>query len=119
VADFASRLRELSKEATPGPWDTEGVAYIFAKVPGGRPNGEGIATFGRYDGAANVSSQSKANAAISTLLRNNADAIAELVETVGEAVGHLTPFVDSNRYDSGVTSAVVLLRTALSALEGK
>jgi len=31
--------------ATAGPWDNEGHAWIYAKVPNGRPNGEGIAIF--------------------------------------------------------------------------
>jgi hypothetical protein len=43
-----AQLRALDAAATPGPWDSEGSNYIFAKVPGGRPNGEGIAQMGCY-----------------------------------------------------------------------
>ena len=38
----------LCEAATAGPWDSEGTNYVFANVPGGRPNGEGIAVFGCY-----------------------------------------------------------------------
>jgi hypothetical protein len=42
------RLEAVARKATPGPWDSEGSTYVYAQVPGGRPNGEGIACFGCY-----------------------------------------------------------------------
>ena len=35
-------IKRRCEAATDGPWNSEGSPYVFAKVPDGRPNGEGI-----------------------------------------------------------------------------
>jgi len=45
IEDIKTELREiieLSDKATPGPWDNENGPYVYAHIPGGRPNGEYI-----------------------------------------------------------------------------
>lgn len=41
--DPLDRLERLEAEAARVPWDNEGGPYIYARISGGRPNGEGIA----------------------------------------------------------------------------
>ncbi len=67
---------------TPGPWEAE-WQYISAKVPGGRPNGEIIATFGPTAGSLRGKIPDRANAllaAASPDLRELADDGNELSE---------------------------------------
>jgi hypothetical protein len=40
--DRVAAIRARAEAATRGPWWTEGVPAVYAKIPKGRPNGEGI-----------------------------------------------------------------------------
>ena len=54
-------IKARCEAATPGPWDSEDCEYIFAKVKGGRPNGEGIALFSCYTNRQATNGKADAN----------------------------------------------------------
>ena len=55
------KIKARCEAATPGPWDSENCEYVFAKVKGGRPNGEGIAYFSCYTNRQATDSKADAN----------------------------------------------------------
>lgn len=73
---LTDQLRLLEEEitkhdqaATKGPWDNEGHTWIYAKVPNGRPNGEGIATFHGESHHGMTRAQDTSNAAFTAFAR--------------------------------------------------
>lgn len=73
-------IRERCNAATPGPWTNENSSYIFARIPGGRPNGEGIANFHDYARRTLTHEQNTANAAFAAHAREDVPALLDLVD---------------------------------------
>lgn len=112
------RVLELEAKATPGPWDNEGSTYVFAKIPGGRPNGEGIATFRDYARQRLSESQNKFNAEFvscsRTLTPKLARALGVAIPALRKTENHLRSYMPHPR--SFMERAYEETTTALRAI---
>ena len=97
------KVIELGEKATPGPWDNEAGPYVYARIPGGRPNGEYILQVTCVNGAGKplTREQNTANAAFIAQSRTFSPAAARalLVAIEGlEVIAYLCqPDVESCR----------------------
>jgi hypothetical protein len=81
---------ELSDKATPGPWDNENGPYVYAHIPGGRPNGEYIMQVYCGNGAGKPlgKEMNKCNASFITASRNLTPKMARALLGMINALEH-------------------------------
>ncbi len=72
-------IRRRAEQATPG-WSHEGHREIFARIPGGRPNGEGIAVFHVYANRKLPFEQDVANASFAAHARQDIPDLLDYIE---------------------------------------
>jgi len=101
-------------EHTPGEWWAEG-RHIAARVPGGRPNGEVIATFGPTAGSLQGKIPDEANARIGAAGPDLLEACKMALEDLGQY--EWTDIPGDGGY--AVKRTVDKLRTAIAKAEGK
>lgn len=75
-------IKARFEAATPGPWDSEESAYVYARVPGGRPNGEGIVHCNCY--AKRGATDDKANAEFIAHAREDVPRLVQECDQLGD-----------------------------------